>query len=470
MDQNTNKVTETPGGTGLAMNPNSDNEMKTSFGTKLAWCAGDMGFSFSWGVVSGFLTLYYTDSAGLSAAFAGTMMLVCRLLDGFSDLLAGIIIEKTTSRLGKCRFWFIVSIVPLAISMILLFNVPSNADMLSKQIYATVTYIFMAVVCYTMANIAYNSLLSRFTVTPDDVVSAATMRTVLAIGSSMIANMVIMNVLNAFGGVKEAGAWRTMAIIFTCIGVVFQLVTAIFVKERQVEQEEVVVTDSKTKEKKKLGPIFKAVLKDRNFWIICFEFLFINANFLGINAYYARDVLGNENLVGTMSMAWMIPVVLLQPILPKLVRSFGKRNILLVSAVLITLQGVITMISPFNSSVVLAAIVIGGCGRGGFMGLIFTLSADLVDHFKAKEGDGAEGICYSTTSIGTKVGSGIGLAFVGWTLQFGNYNAALTEQAPGTLQAMINLLGIGTVVLGALMFLGICFLNLKNPNQKTEIE
>ena len=105
----------------------AETQQKSSFGTKLAWCLGDVGFSFSWGVVGSFLTMYYTDSVGLSAAFAGTMMLVCRLFDGVSDIIAGSIIEKTHSKLGKSRFWFIASMLPLAISMILLFA-PSLAN------------------------------------------------------------------------------------------------------------------------------------------------------------------------------------------------------------------------------------------------------------------------------------------------------------------------------------------------------
>lgn len=439
----------------------------TTMGTKLAWCMRDVGFAFSWGVVNGFITMYYTDSVGLSAAFAGTMMLVCRLLDGISDLIAGFIIEKTTSKLGKCRFWFCVSIVPLAISMILLFNVPANISMLSKQVYATITYIFMAVICYTMANIAYNSLLSRFTITSDDVVSASAMRVVLAIGASLAVSMSLVGFLNLFGGMREPKAWRTMAIVFACCGLILQLFTAIIVKERQNEIAVEASESAVRKEKTNLAPIFKTVLSNKNFWIICAEQLLINAFFMGLYVYYARDVLGNENYVGIINLLSMGPVILLQPILPKLVRSFGKRRVMLVGAVLVAFQGLITFISPYNAIVVFIAMAIGGIGRGAFMGLIFTLTADLVDYFKETKGIESEGVCYSTTSIGTKLGSGLGLAIIGWTLEFGHYDATLAQQKPETIQAMINLMGIGVLVIGILMFAGIYFLDF-NKNKKVE--
>lgn len=444
--------------------------VRTPFGIKLAYSLGDAGFSFMWGVVSSFVTLYYTDSVGLSAAFAGTMMLVCRVFDGVSDLLAGAIIEKTNSKLGKCRFWLVVSIVPLAISMILMFSVPPEASLLSKEIYATVTYIFMTVICFTMAYVAYSSLLSRFTSDPDDVVSISTLRVVLAIGTSMLVGMVMINVLNAMGGISSPYAWRRMAITFTAVGFLFQLTTAIFVKERNTDiQEKTAEEIPQQKEKRKLLPLFKMVLANRNFWLLMMEFALVNlVTFASINAYFARDVLGDANLVGMITLASMGPVIILQFVLAPLVRKFGKRRCMLVGGAMIIIMGIMITLRPTSQAFVLTGMVIGGFGRGVFMGLIYTLTADLVDYFKAETGEEIEGVCYSTTSIGTKVGAGLMTAIVGWTLQLGHYDASLAVQADVTKNAMIALIGPGNLIVGILMFLGVYFFNLnhKNKNMK----
>ena len=431
---------------------------KTRFGIRLAYSLGDAGFSFMWGVVSSFVTLYYTDSVGLSAAFAGTMMLICRLFDGLSDIVAGSIIERTHSKLGKCRFWLAVTIVPLAISMILLFSVPSSLTIFGRQIYCVITYVFMTVICFTMANIAYNSLLSRFTISSDDVVSVSTMRVVLAIGTSMLVGMVMMSVLELFGGISSLAAWRTMAIIFTAIGFTFQLITTVFVKERNTDQDEV---PAEKTEKRKVLPLFLMVLKDINFWIILVEFALVNIiTFASINAYYARDVLGNVNLVGTMMLASMGPVIALQFILPTLVRKFGKRTCLMFGGILLIIMGALITVAPYSTGIVLAALAIGGFGRGIFMGLIYTLTADLVDYFKENTGEETEGVCYSTTSIGTKVGAGLATAIVGWVLQLGHYDASLAVQTSETTNAMAHLMGFGNLIVGIVMFAGVCLLTL----------
>ena len=48
---------------------------------KLMYCLNNLGISILWAIPSSFMTVYYTDSVGLAAAFVGTMMLLCRLLD-----------------------------------------------------------------------------------------------------------------------------------------------------------------------------------------------------------------------------------------------------------------------------------------------------------------------------------------------------------------------------------------------------
>ena len=71
---------------------------KMKFGTKLGYGIGDFGGNLIFTTAGSFLTLYYTDSVLLSAAFVGTMMLVSRLLDGVSDIIMGIIIDHTNKR------------------------------------------------------------------------------------------------------------------------------------------------------------------------------------------------------------------------------------------------------------------------------------------------------------------------------------------------------------------------------------
>ena len=133
-------------------------ENKPSLWEKLAFAVGDGGCNFVWTTIGSFLTLYYTDSVGISAAVIGTIMLLTRLLDGITDLGMGAVIDRTRTRWGKARPWVLWSAVPMGLGLVLLFNVPGSLSGSGKIAYAAVTYTLMAAVIYTACNLSYNTL------------------------------------------------------------------------------------------------------------------------------------------------------------------------------------------------------------------------------------------------------------------------------------------------------------------------
>lgn len=58
----------------------------TTFLEKVFYGLGDVGVNLIWILPSSFLTMYYTDSALVSASFVGTMMLICRILTDLATL------------------------------------------------------------------------------------------------------------------------------------------------------------------------------------------------------------------------------------------------------------------------------------------------------------------------------------------------------------------------------------------------
>lgn len=74
---------------------------------KLGYGIGDAGGNYAWSVVSSFILIYFTNVIGLQAGVVGVLMACSRVLDGISDVIMGRIIDKTHSRLGKARFWYL---------------------------------------------------------------------------------------------------------------------------------------------------------------------------------------------------------------------------------------------------------------------------------------------------------------------------------------------------------------------------
>ena len=93
---------------------------------KIAYGSGNAGGGFIWGMVTTFLLIYCTNVIGVSAAIIDTLLMIAKVFDGITDIFMGRIIDRTNSKMGKSRFWYLISCAPLGICMFLLFNVPGR--------------------------------------------------------------------------------------------------------------------------------------------------------------------------------------------------------------------------------------------------------------------------------------------------------------------------------------------------------
>ena len=80
--------------------------------TRFSYGCGDFGCNIIYTAMSAFLMFYYTDYAGVSSAAVGVIMLISRVFDGVSDIIMGVIVDRTKSRFGKARPWLLRMCIP----------------------------------------------------------------------------------------------------------------------------------------------------------------------------------------------------------------------------------------------------------------------------------------------------------------------------------------------------------------------
>lgn len=417
---------------------------------KVCYAMGDVGCNFIWTFASAFLTLYYTDSAGLGAAFVAAMMLTARVLDGISDIGMGIVIEKTRTKWGKARPWILFGAVPFALSLVLLMNVPSGLTIAGKSIYAYITYIFMAVFCYTAVNLAYHAMLPRFSLDKQDRNIVSVVRTTFIIVIGILINILTPSILAMFGGERNQKAWSIVSGVYAVLALICLLITFFGVKE-QVPVD--VVTEQK--EKTTLKESGKAVLANKYFYIdlgLCVVF-YMFAGLSAIGIYYARDVLGNAGSYSLLVLAQTIPMLLGQFVLTVVLNKFSKRSVCIAFTAFIAAGGILIYCNPVSLPFVLIGFALRGFGGSCLTAVIFTFSADLVDYGEWKTGIRAEGFAYAATSFGMKVGTGIGSAIVGLALSLGQYDPALSVQKEVTIKMMIDLQAFSFIILSVILIL-----------------
>ena len=86
---------------------------KLSFGEKAGYGFGDLGSVLFWQTIMVYLLYFYTDVFGLTAAAAGIMFFVSRVLDAVFDVVIGMTADRTRSRWGKFRPYILIRGCPV---------------------------------------------------------------------------------------------------------------------------------------------------------------------------------------------------------------------------------------------------------------------------------------------------------------------------------------------------------------------
>lgn len=392
---------------------------------RIAFGCGDAGCNIIYTAMTGFLLLYYTDYAGVSAAAVGTIMLISRIFDGVSDLVMGNIVDRTHSRFGKARPWILRMCIPFALAGILLFSVPTSWASNAKLIYVFITYNLVSTVIYTAINVPYSSLNALMTQDPYERSVLSIFRNLLATAGSLFINTFTLRLVSFFG--DNASAWSKTFGVFGLISVVLFLITFAGCKERvkpAVKNGE--VQNVPVKEG------FISLFKNK-YWIIVtvmLALIFISmALYGGATVYFAKTVLGDRNLVAPIGNAVYIAQIVAMFGVAFFVKRFGKRNVMLAGCVL-SIVGFVLMLLTTNYALIMACSVLRGLAAACMGATMWAMVSDTIDYGEWKTGNRTEGLVNSACSFGYKIGNGLGSAILGWIISLGGYvDTAATQSA-----------------------------------------
>jgi len=462
----------------------NSNNMKLSFGEKFGYGLGDTASHFAWDLAGMFLFFYYTDVYGISAAAAGTIMLVARVWDAVSDPLIGIISDRTNTKYGKFRPYMLWFAIPLGATLIMLFTTP-DFEQTGKIIFAACAYLMLSTF-YTAVNLPYSALSGvmssdskertllnqyRFFLgfTGMFVVSLTmTVKNYLIVGD-VAAHAMAMNLpaealahirefnwgearlLDTTGTLKEIitqaerGAFQMIATVLAATGTVLLFISFFSVKER--------VEPPKDQVNNILEDI-KCVFGIRD-WLILFllgivTFILINIQGAVVNQYFKYFV-GRENdatiFYTSTTLCLIFGVLLASP----LTNRFGKRKVYLVCSIV---SGALTMAlflpGPDDFYQLHGLNILSKLAIAPTIPLLWAMIADTADLSEWKNKRRATGLFFSATTFAQKIGGGIAVGIAGVLLTVANYDGAAVQQSD---EALTSLRLMFSVIPGALYLL-----------------
>ncbi len=466
---------------------------KLSFREKAGYGFGDAAANFVFQTMLYFQLGFYTDVFGISAAAAGTLLLVGRFWDAVFDPFMGVVADKTETRWGKFRPWVLWSAIPFAVIFVLAFTTP-GFEGASKIVYAYITYILLMTV-YSVNNLPYAALNGVMTADVNERTSLSSYRFFFAMAAAFVVQGLTLPLVSKFGEGNAAKGWSLTIGLFAVLSLVFFVITFFSARER-------VHPDPKQKSSPRQD--FADLTKNKP-WISMFVltlFLFITLALWGSAMFYfftyyvdkpslhafldsvglvtagptsgwwqgLLDAFGlivhgegsNVSSVGfsLFNMSGQIVTIIGVLVSTLLAARYGKKLVYLIGLVLTTVCTALFIIVPANAvGLAFTLNILKSLAYGPTIPLLWAMMADVADYAEWQTHRRATGVVFAGIVFALKAGLGLGGAICGWLLAAFNYvpNAVQTDQALFGIRMTASIFPAITFFIGvvALFFYGI---------------
>ncbi|WP_269541061.1 MFS transporter [Cerasicoccus fimbriatus] len=477
---------------------------------KIGYALGDAGGNLVWRGALAYLAVFYTDTFGISAAAAAILFLVVRLSDGVTDIIMGMIADRTQTKYGKFRPWILWSTPFLAIFMVLCFTTPDISPT-AKLVYAYFTYIGLTL-AYTANNVPYSALMGVMTSDDLERTRLSGFRFAGAFAGGLLVMGFLPDLVAHFGQGDSARGYQYTMYVFAGLLAVLMLITFLTTKERVTPHlsNESGLKAGLVDLMKNLpyitlpllsitlffhfrdvysGIFFVIVMTSMGFfikrllaqdhsqlsdskrdmvdlltnkpWLILLGMGFLMMMFNGIKygviAYYFKYYVGNELMAGQYFILLLVVSILGALCTGKLAEYFGKRNLFIISFLGSALFTAVFFWLPSDNVVLIFTM---GCLSELFAAMLptlfFTMLGDAADYSEWKHKRRATGLIYSAGTFVQKTGGGFAGALVLVVLAGYGYDgmdpSTITQTLPG-MKLLMSWIPAAFAIAGAVLML-----------------
>ena len=499
---------------------------------KVGYGSGDIAGNVVYALLSAFVMIYLTDTAGLNAGVIGTLMMVARIFDGASDIFFGALIDKTRTRMGRARPWMLWAFFGCAALIIAIFAIPTTLGDNAKYAWFFITYTLLNAGFFTANNIAYSTLTALITKNSAERVQMGSIRFIFAFSTSLLIQTVTVEGVELFGGGEQG--WRAIAIIYAVIGLAANTLSVMSVRElpddeledrpeteagqeagspdggrekaegadstasadsaaktegggvtgntgnaKKAEKAENAANTSGAEDAEADKPTAREsarlLLGNRYYLIILVVFVLtqVFTATLNMGIYFMTYILKDANLLGPFAWAINVPLIAGLVLTPAIVSRFGRMQSVTTTGYAIAVVGRLgVVVAGYLGSVplMLAFTALASIGMSPLQGTLNALIAEASEYTYLRSGKRIDGIMFSCTSLGVKVGGGVGTAMAGWLLASSGYVANADVQPDSTISMLYFMyLWIPAIANGIILLL-LWRLDVEKANERLRAE
>ena len=383
-----------------------DEQGKLPVGIKLGYGVGDLGGNLFFTVVAFWLMIYLTDEVGLSAGLAGGALMVGKIWDAVTDPAVGFLSDRTRTRWGRRRPWFLMGAIPLGITFYYMFNNPGFETQTHLFIWAAVMY---SVVCmfYTFVNIPYNALTPELTKDFNERTTLNGYRMVFAVVGTLLGAGAAMPIIKSCNG--ATAGYALMGAVFGGVMTITALVTFAAVREPPLPEP---------------GPApnillsYRDAFRNKPFLLILIPWAL---NIVGVTVvtatlvYYFKYIYHNEALITNALVVLLLTSMVFIPISVKVSGKIGKRNTYIAGMSILSAAVIAFFLVGHLYGVNFAYLIMffAGLGFSTHYVMPWSIVPDAVEYDYALSGVRREGVYYGLWTFVIKIGQAVAGLLVG---------------------------------------------------------
>lgn len=417
------------------------NPNKIGFGKFMAWNSRGASLAVQVVLIS-YVQIYSTNALGLNAAIVGTLLLISKLIDGVTDMVAGYLVDRTNTKWGRGRPYEL-AIIGVWLSTWLMFSAPASISTVAKYIWVVVFYVLAQAIFATLLNANQTVYMVRAFHNDQKYV------TITSLGGLVITFVVI--VFNVVFPTLEAPiissgeGWSHLVLYIAVLLGVIGILRFVFVKEE-------VAVDANSE---KITPKDIVTLLKNNKYVYVIAFMLIVVNLIGnmgVSTYYYLYIVGDVSVMGIMSL-FSVVAMLTMAVYPALLKKISPKQLVIIGCICAVIGGLINFFAYDNLVLLAIGSVIGGIGLLPINYLSGLFIIECCDYNEWTNHPRMEGTLSSVISLAGKIGSALGSFLLGILLSAAHFDGMAATQPVSAILMIRILFGLATCVFyGSIIF------------------
>jgi len=384
-----------------------------SVAAMVGYGSGNFAFALLGLVITVNLQYFYTDYVGLSAGLVAWSLLFAKVFDSVTDPLMGYFSDRTHTRFGRRRPYFLGTALPLAAAFYYLFTPPTVADAASSQSELLAYMLTLYVLTYlfwTIGAVPYFSLGAELTDDYQERVKLITVREAWALTGLLIATISPAYLIHVYGGLR---GYSFMGAILGGGTALTLIVSALTSHERPEFQGRPPMNPYAGWVATLQNPHFRPLLLAFSLAAIAGAVpavlvIYVSVYIIGTPQWWTDSLPGWMPTWSYYLLLYFSSGVLSLPVWNRVAVVLGKRNTWAVAIAMATMTSFACTGLEDGSVLYFSVIlVIGGAAFGNTLSLPPSMVADLIDWDEVRTGGRREGSYFAIWAFAAKLGAAI---------------------------------------------------------------